>query len=90
MTEIVADFDHMMEEAGSTAARYMTRARFEIDKQFGEGYADKNPALVAAFMQTAAADFGVMATAKVIGQTLEEIAGSLREIAHAVEDLEPR
>lgn len=25
MTEIVADFDHMMEEAGSTAARYMTR-----------------------------------------------------------------
>ncbi|KAA0178859.1 hypothetical protein FX016_23305 [Cupriavidus gilardii] len=43
------DFDHLMEQAGSTAARYRGRARFEIGEQFGEGYADKNPAFVAAY-----------------------------------------
>jgi len=81
VTEIVATFDTLMDQAKGAASSYMYEARSAIDKAFGEGYAAANPALVAAFMQTAVADFGAAATAKVIGSALEEIAESLRAIA---------
>lgn len=57
-----------------------------IDKHFGDGYAAKNPTLVAAFMQTAAADMGAATLAKVQGAALQEIAESLRDIGRALED----
>lgn len=90
MADITASFDTLLRQASMTASDYMRHARSEIDKVFGEGYAEKNPVLVAAFMQTAAADFGATSTQKVIGEALEEISSSLRDIAHAVEDLESR
>ena len=90
MTEITASVETLLKLASMTATDYMHHARQEIDRLFGEGYAENNPVLVAAFMQTAAADFGAASMAKIVGEALEEISGSLRDIAHAVEDLESR
>ncbi|MDE2370275.1 MAG: hypothetical protein KGN16_14990 [Burkholderiales bacterium] len=75
--------DKVMEEALMTASSYMKRAALEIDKFFGEGYAEDHPELVAAFMQAAAADMQTMWTAATIEDGLYEVADNLRRIADA-------
>jgi hypothetical protein len=83
---VTASFDTLLNQASMTASDYLAKAKLEIDKAFGEGYAAKNPALVAAFMQTCAADMGAATNAKVLGTALQEIARSLDGIADAVRD----
>jgi hypothetical protein len=68
---ITASFDSLSQRAPDTAANYMHAARREIDSLYGEGYADKNPAIVAVFMQTAAFDFATGAICKIL-QGLKE------------------
>ncbi len=85
MTIIAADLDHLMEQAQMTATDYMRRARHEIDAAFGEGYAEKNPTLVAAFMQTAATDYTAALQSKVIGEALEQVASELSYVARGLE-----
>ena len=46
----------LMRQAPDTASLYLTSAIKSIDRQFGEGYAKKNPALVAGFMEVCASD----------------------------------
>lgn len=46
-----------MSQAEATAYTYLYAAVEKIDHLLGKGYAAKNPQLVAAFMQTASADF---------------------------------
>jgi len=83
---ITASFTTLHEQTSMTAASYLASAKREIDETFGDGYAAKNPALVAAFMQTCAADMGAATKAKVMGAALQEIARSLDAIAEAVGD----
>lgn len=45
--------DPLHAEISDIAAALMTRAVVAIDKQFGDGYAKQNPALVGAYMETA-------------------------------------
>jgi hypothetical protein len=52
-----AKLETLMAQATDTAHVYMFRAVESIDRKFGEGYAEKHPELVGAFMQTAALDF---------------------------------
>lgn len=47
----------IMEQAVLTAGEYLVAARRHIDAAFGEGYAERNPVLVAAFIQAAASDY---------------------------------
>jgi len=82
---VEADFDTLLRQASMTAADYLANAQREIDNRFGDGYAAKNPNLVAAFMQTASSDFTTSATAKVLGASLLSISNSLSEIASALE-----
>ena len=49
--------ENAMNQATYTAELYMGAAAREIDAEFGEGYAKKNPALVASFMQVCIKDF---------------------------------
>lgn len=49
--------DTLMDQAASTACHYMTRGVDFIDEKFGDGYAAEHPALLSAFMRTAAHDF---------------------------------
>lgn len=46
-----------MRQAAHTASFYMAEAVEAIDGRFGSGYAKANPALVAAFMHVAGADY---------------------------------
>lgn len=85
---ISASFDTLYQQASMTAAGYLVKAKREIDEAFGDGYAAKNPALVAAFIQTCAADMGAATNAKVLGAALQEIARGLDEIAGALRDAE--
>ena len=51
MGTIEASADTLLRQASLTAEEYMTEAIERIDKSFGQGYAKKNPNLVAAFMK---------------------------------------
>lgn len=46
----------LMDQAGPTVGHWLSQSVHEIDRTFGEGYAKKNPALIAAFIQAAALD----------------------------------
>jgi hypothetical protein len=76
-TEITASGDTLMRQAMMTAADYLADAVRSIDAEFGAGYAKQNPALVAAYMQTAAADYAATVTAQQIRAGLEHIGAAL-------------
>lgn len=66
------------EQAHLTVGTYLSQARRMIDDEFGPGFAEKNPALVGAFIQ--AATSYVNSTA---------IATSLSEVAKSIDDFAP-
>jgi hypothetical protein len=78
--EIEAGFDTLVLQAGKTANSYMADAVEAIDERFGKGYAEKNPALVAAFMRAASADFG-QAMLKLAAQ---DVRNGIQELANAI------
>lgn len=76
--EISASAETLMRQAGLTADEYMKSGIKHIDATFGDGFAKANPALLAAFMQTAAIDYHSAATI-VAGQKVEEQLASIAE-----------
>lgn len=78
--QITASFDTLHQHAKDSAESYLTRAIRNIDEEFGKGYAQENPLLVAAFMQAASREFTMGAMTKVFGSGLEEIAESIRNL----------
>jgi hypothetical protein len=74
----------LMKQAGMTAAEYMRAAMHEIDEAFGPGFAKANPALVGAYMQTAAADFATMWFTQHLERGLDDLGGGLDRIAKAI------
>lgn len=83
---ITASFDELLRQSSMTADTYMSSAVREIDATFGTGHAKANPALVAAFMQAATADFVAATHAKVYGSALDRIADSLDGVAQALRE----
>lgn len=75
-----------MDQAGPTVGHWLQQAVDQIDKTFGDGYAKKNPALVAAFIQAAAMDQFTAHLANTVCQRLVDIAGSVSALAEAVVD----
>jgi hypothetical protein len=49
-----------------TAHDYLLHAVADIDEMLGRGYARQHPELIAAYMQTAAIDFGAAVIARAI------------------------
>ncbi len=85
--EISADWTTLMRQAWKTSAEYMDAAVREIDATFGKGYAARNPALVASFMQVAAQDFhsaSLGVAAQRIGDAVTEIGIGLSQVAEAL------
>lgn len=78
---VTGSFETLMDQASSTAAIYLQRARGEIDKQFGVGFAEANPTLVAAFMATAASDLAAGMHSKAIGHATERLVNSIDALA---------
>ncbi|MGA0588865.1 hypothetical protein ACO2Q2_17350 [Dyella sp. KRB-257] len=83
---ITASFDTLLSQASMTAGAYMSSAVREIDETFGSGFAKANPALVAAFMQVASADFATASNGKILGSALDRISGALSDVAEALRD----
>ena len=81
MTEITASLMTLFEQGSMSANEVMLTAVEKIDNAFGNGYAKKNPELVAAFMQAAITDSSSSVQTKIIGEALERIAGAVEELA---------
>lgn len=82
---ITASFDTLLDQSAQAPAFYLRSAQYEIDKVFGEGYASKNPALVAAYIKAASADMSAATLGKILGASLQEISQSLNSIADSME-----
>jgi len=65
-----------MKHAADTANEYMLAAIRCIDAKFGDGYAQKHPELIAAFMTTAAQDYHAVQ----LGLSLDGVISSLDKI----------
>ena len=86
MTEhVTADWHTLLKQAPMTAHDYMHSAISDIDKMFGEGFAKKNPDLVAAYMQVCAKDFATASFCKVFGTVLDRRLGDIASALSARE-----
>jgi hypothetical protein len=83
---VTAGFDTLVRQASMTASEYMRNAVTNINDQFGDGYAQKHPELVAAFMNAASVDMAGAVIGKTLGHALPRIAESLDQIAEAVRE----
>lgn len=80
-------------EATTTTVSNMEAAELWIDKQFGAGHAEKNPALVAGFMQSCAVIYlaervtGIEALAGAVATVGDILATRLESLDDAVDGL---
>jgi hypothetical protein len=77
-------FDDLMHQASMTAHDYFINACKVIDDKFGDGYAEKHPELISAFMQTAASDFNTCAYTKILSESAREITESIEILANKI------
>ncbi len=63
---IDASAETLMRQAKLTAGEYLDAAVLDIDEKFGSGFAKSHPELVAAYMTTAALDYGTVTNAQSI------------------------
>ena len=75
---ISASYDTLMRQASETADEYFRAAVRSIDREFEKGYAQKNPELIAAFMQVCARDMGTSTLAVAIQEGASEITQALQ------------
>lgn len=78
---ITTDYTNLVEQASGTASDYLFAAKKKIDQAFGDGYAAKNPELVAAFIKTAGQDFNAAVLAIAIQEASDKIESALHAIA---------
>jgi hypothetical protein len=76
---ITANYDALLHQAHATVGEYLREAVRYIDEELGDGYAKKNPALVAAFIQTAASDYNAACQAVAIQEIALAISGTASE-----------
>jgi hypothetical protein len=70
---MAADADTLMRQASDTADTYLRAVIKSIDAQFGQGFAQSNPALVASMLQACTADFA----ACMLSNSLDRVADAL-------------
>lgn len=73
--------DAAVTQAGVTIKQYLHQAVEHIDEIFGEGYAKKNPALLAACVQAQAADFN----SALVAAGLWEVKDAVDEISNTMD-----
>jgi Pyruvate/2-oxoacid:ferredoxin oxidoreductase gamma subunit len=64
------EYGELMKQASMTADIYLGEAVERIDRILGEGYAEKNPVLVAAFIQACSMDFVSASVQKTLQETV--------------------
>lgn len=78
---IEACFETIRVQAADAVEDYLAMAVRSIDRQFGNGFAKSNPALVAALVNASVAEFNSSTQAKVYASALDGIATALERIA---------
>ena len=68
-------YNEAMKQAGDTAAVYFKKAIRIIDKEFGDGYAKKNPNLVHSLVSAQAADFNSVCSNGATWEVAEKLQG---------------
>jgi len=76
---LTTNFETLLRQGPMTAREYMREAVSSIDDSFGDGYAEKHPELVAAFMQTAILDLQGAVIAQQIREGVEEAASAIAQ-----------
>ena len=76
--------------AAARTARHLAAAIREIDGAFGEGHAAANPALVAAFVQSASLESAILSGETVAGMLDARAERSVRAVCASMESLRPR
>lgn len=66
-----------MQRSTQNALHYMKQAKTDIDAFFSVGYAEQHPELIAAYMQTAAADFSTRAGLFEVCEAINELSISV-------------
>lgn len=75
----------LMRQAMDTAHDYMLHAEHDIDEHFGAGFARQNPALMAAYMQTAATDFAATFGLQGVSESVGRVADAVGDVADALD-----
>jgi len=91
MQRITANFHTLLGQASSTAHDYLIEGQDRIDKMFGQGYAKKNPILLAGFMQAAATDLTASITAQQITDAIDHLVTAIHglgSLEHITADIE--
>ncbi len=86
-SRITASPEMLMDQAVTSARRYMHKAESEIDQLFGKGYAKEHPGLVGQFMAACVGDYHTAFQAKVSQESNEQVAEALLDIASSLDDI---
>jgi len=78
------------EEAAARTARHLNAAIAAIDEAFGAGHAAANPALVAAFLQSASIEAAILSGESVAAMLDAQAQRSVGQVCAAMESLRPR
>ena len=71
MTTIPASYDTLFGQAKDAVQDYFYRARNMLDESFGEGYAEKNPALVGQLVTAMATEMSGATFGKSVGEVAD-------------------
>lgn len=85
--QITATFDQLLDDANYAAGLLLGRSMRSIDQCFGEGFAKKNPELVAAMLRASMAQYGVASALKIAEGIAENIKESIRDLAESVQSI---
>ena len=82
--------DDRSEEAAGRTAQHLKAAVDAIDEAFGAGHAAANPALVAAFLQSASIEAAILSGESVAAMLDAQAQRSVTQVCGAMESLRPR
>ncbi len=92
MQLIECDKATLFQQAMMTAQDFLSRAVRDIDKELGQGYAKKNPALVAEYMRACGRDWSTAMSSAASDNLVDRLGGlvnGLELIASAVRNRMP-
>jgi glutamate-1-semialdehyde aminotransferase len=83
--DIDASYTALFDQAKGTVEEYMQRAARDLDSRFGEGYAKKNPVLMAAMIRAMSDDFTNAARSKALLAVADRLTLALEGLATSIE-----
>lgn len=81
---IQTDAGNLLRQASMTVNTYLIEGIKSIDEQFGEGYAEKHPELLCAFIKACAIDFNTSMRVAVTENSAAEIAQAIDKLGEAL------